>query len=261
MYDDQDILRLIKKIKQHDIKAVFIDECEFESSIKDLVLDKMMPLVEFLWIVPSTQSLEDKTYKEISKKFSFLDLSKNFRNSREVVRMTGLVAEEQSYRYKEGIVMPLSNFPSGCTPTFADSLEDAMREARKRTNEGILIIVEKIDGKDYFDVLNELNENWKSYHSAKDDFKKAGNPYKFLQEGNVLVAEEKTCFGFDWPTVIVIERNNDNTTFHDCNFMLRCTTNLILVRKYEDSDSDSLFDLIQNHLEDMTDEYEDEDSA
>ena len=162
----------------------------------------------------------------------FVNLEHNFRNSRQIVESTKSVAEQKGYEYEEGIVMQLGNFPGGCEPIFTNLFENALIEARKRTNGGILVIVDsgEID-EDYFDVLDQLSENWKVYHRAISDFEEGGNPYKFLQEGNVLIVEDYTSFGFDWTTDIVIEQHFESATYHDCNHILRCTTNLIFVNK------------------------------
>ena len=74
-----------------------------------------------------------------------------------------------------------------------------------------------------------MNENWKAYHPKKNDFEEGENPYKFLQEGNVLLVSDGEPFGFDWSTVIVFQGEDGIATFHDCNYMLRCTTNLFVV--------------------------------
>ena len=205
-------------------------------STKEWIKEELMPTVDYLWIVPSTIDLKDGDYQELSRNFTFIDLKQNFRNSRHVVRAAKAVADEKSYDYKEGIAMPLGRFPSGCEPQFVDSFKKATREARKRTNEGILVIIDNGDDalnvKDYFEVLDELNENRKTYHRGRNDFEKGGSPYKFLLDGNVLIIGQRTSFGFDWPTVILVERRRGHgAAYHVCNFMLRCTTDLIVVTK------------------------------
>uniref|UniRef100_A0A7M5UY38 Uncharacterized protein n=1 Tax=Clytia hemisphaerica TaxID=252671 RepID=A0A7M5UY38_9CNID len=158
--------------------------------------------------------------------------------SREVVKATKSVAEKMNYEYKEGIVMPLENFPSGCDPLFVDSFKEAVMEARKRANEGILVIVDYHDDlKDYSGVLNQLNEHWKAYHECKSDFKDQENPYKFLHDGNVLLIDEFGSYGFDWYTVIIFEQMEEGggEIMHDCNYMLRCTTNLIVVKSDDEN--------------------------
>ena len=196
-----------------------------------------MGIVDFLWIVPSTGCLSRYyTFEKLKDDFTFLDLSQNFRNSREIVKTTKSVAENGNYDYKKGIVMPPDNFPTGCTPIFADSLEEAMKEARKLTKDGILIITDN-KRKD-FDIFSEIREIWKAYHDKRKDFQEWENPYKFLQDGNVLVIDNSRSLGFDWTTVIVFEQiKRDKTmttaTWDDCNYMLRCTTNLVLKKNKE----------------------------
>ncbi|XP_066917654.1 uncharacterized protein [Clytia hemisphaerica] len=236
---DQNVhIRFVEMIKKRDVKALFIDEHDVYTQTEELLKEEVMPLVDYLWIVPSTESLSDGIYQELSTDFLVVNLEQNFRNSQQIVKSTKLVAEEKGYEYKEGIVMPLGNFPDGCEPIFVDTFEEAVKEARKRTNEGILVINSPFDTNSYSDVLDRLNENYKEYDITKNDFKEGENPYTFLQEGNILILDEFASSGFDWPTVIVFEQISINITYHDCNYMLRCTTNLIVVKARED-ESDS----------------------
>ncbi|XP_066921009.1 uncharacterized protein [Clytia hemisphaerica] len=225
-FSNDNFEQILEQIRQDDIKAIFCDE--FDMSLKDRIW-KMHDLVDILWIVPSTLGLRFRDDEEWEDEFTFLDLSQNFRNSKEIVKMTKSHAEDTEYDYKEGIVMPPENFPAGCTPIFVDSLEEAMDEVRKRTKGGILVIIE--DEVENYRVSEQITEPWKAYHPLQNDFQE-DNPYLFLQEGNVLVIGEKACLGFEWPTVIVVEgENQDDPSFHSCNFMLRCTTNLLIVKK------------------------------
>ena len=92
--------------------------------------------------------------------------------------------------------------------------------------------INREDLNSHFDVLDQLNEYWKSDHQHKNDFEEGGNSYKFLQEGNVLIIDEFASLGFEWSTVIVVtQETDDTTTYHDCNYMMRCTTNLIFVKR------------------------------
>ena len=221
--------RLVEKIKTRDIKAVFIDECNLCLRTKNWI-EELMPLVDYLWIVPSTENLKNKDYQEMSTNFVFVNLEQNFRNSQQIIKATQSVAEKKGYHYKEGIAMPPSNSPSGCEATFVDTFEGAVKEARKRTNEGILVVVDYRINKHYFDVLNHSKEIWKAYHEKKNEFEEGENPYKFLQQGNILIINERASLGFEWSTVIVFEQNTRLATYHDCNFMIRCTTNLVIVK-------------------------------
>ena len=126
-------------------------------------MKKTLGIVDFFWIVPATSSLRLIDFKDWEESFTFLDLSQNFRNSREVVKMIKSYAEEKDYDYKQGIVMPLENLPTGCPPVFVYSFEDAMKEARKRTKNGILVITDHYDPY----IFNQMKEKWK----ARNDFK------------------------------------------------------------------------------------------
>ena len=218
--------QLLQQIIQDDIKAVFCDEIDMDGG-KELI-SKMTKIVDFLWVVPSTNDLSYESFNEWEGKFRFLNLSQNFRNSREIVKTTKSVAEKKRYDYKQGIVMPPENFPTGCTPLLVNSIKTAITEARKRTKGGILVI---FPDRYYGDDLNQLNEKWKAYHVQQNDFKEEENPYKFLQDGNILIIDDFSSLGFDWSTIIVIEANGINATFHACNYMMRCTTNLIIVKE------------------------------
>ena len=145
----------MEEIKTRDIKALFIDECDLRlGSTKKWIEKEVMPLVDYLWIVPSTLSLNDGEQRRWSTKFTLVNLEQNFRNSQQIVKATKSVAEKKHYFYKEGIAVPPGNFPGGCEPIFVDLFEDAVKEARKRTNEGILVIVtDGIDLNDYFKLL------------------------------------------------------------------------------------------------------------
>ncbi|XP_066912123.1 uncharacterized protein [Clytia hemisphaerica] len=232
--------RLTEKIKSRDIKALFMDEFNtWPSKIIDWIKEKVTPLVDYLWIVPSTESITKRHYEQLSTitNFSFLNLEQNFRNSKEVVQATNLQALKSKYSYREGIVMPPGNFPSGCSPLFVDSFKDAVKEIRKITDDGILVIIDfDIQPDHCFDILDELKENWRSYHTLRDDFGKDENPYKFLLDRNVLIIDNNISFGLEWSSVIVFEGDgHKGDTYHYCNYMLRCTTNLVVVKKSDGS--------------------------
>uniref|UniRef100_A0A7M5X6J9 Uncharacterized protein n=1 Tax=Clytia hemisphaerica TaxID=252671 RepID=A0A7M5X6J9_9CNID len=238
--DEWEFTDLAETIKSRDIKALFIDECKM-FSMDNLKWEKLISLVDFLWIVPTTNiPSHSSSYDYFSTRFSLVNLKQNFRNTQQIVKATKSVADKRAYKYKEGIVMPLDNFPGGCEPMFVETFEEAVKEARKRTNEGILIIVDLDDNlPNYCTILNQLKESYKEFHGEKNDFKEGENPYKFLQEGNNLIVETHAAFGFDWSTVIFFQEKdlgpifhgmNLDSSFHDCYNMLRCTTNLIAVK-------------------------------
>ena len=203
-------------------------------------MKRMFEMVDLMWIVPSTDDLSHKDFKDWEDTFTFLDLSQNFRNSRDVVKTIKSFAEED-YDYKEGIVMPPENFPTGCPPVFVYSFEDAIRDAQKRNKDGILVIVDTLRQfkNRHCDKFDMIDEKCKVYHLNRTDFEDWQNPYKFLQEGNVLIVDVIESSGFEWATVIAFEDiRAGGPSLHACNSMMRCTTNLIIVLD-SDSESDS----------------------
>ena len=85
------------------------------------MIEKLLEIVDFFWIVPSAHNLSglpfdlpdycgNTTLARLEKKLTVLDLSQNFRNSREIVKMTKLYAEKRIYHYEKGIAMVDSLF-------------------------------------------------------------------------------------------------------------------------------------------------------
>uniref|UniRef100_A0A7M6DJL4 Uncharacterized protein n=1 Tax=Clytia hemisphaerica TaxID=252671 RepID=A0A7M6DJL4_9CNID len=224
---------LLDDIKQHKAKAMFIDE--FDLRTGDETVNKILELCDMVWIVPSTESMYfNDNCNGFKEQFTTLNLSHNFRNCRSVVKSTKMVADETDYLFKEGIVMPPSNFPSGTAPTvmFVRSIRDAVSRSRKITMAGILVIKNDFNWNQAdIEMLNDLNENWKIYSFDQNDFQHNDNPYTFLQDGNILVIDGFLAIGFEWPVVIVFEDMSNDVTYHECNYMMRCSTNLLIVKK------------------------------
>uniref|UniRef100_A0A7M5XFF3 Uncharacterized protein n=1 Tax=Clytia hemisphaerica TaxID=252671 RepID=A0A7M5XFF3_9CNID len=191
----------------------------------------MMETVDFLWIVPSTENLCYSNFEQWEGDFIFLNLSQNFRNSREIVKTTLSYPEQKKYEYKKGLVMPLENFPCGRAPVFVQTFDKAIKEARERTKGGILVI--GVNSPKINEVLNQMNETWKNYNHFQNDFKENENPYTFLHEGNVLIIDNLVTYGFEWSTVIIMETdlNSGFVSNHACNLMMRCTTHLIMCKE------------------------------
>ena len=168
--------------------------------------------------------------------FSSLVLSQNLRNSRAIVEKAKSDADQRDYIYKEGLQMPPANFPSGYPPTFVHTFKEAIELARKRTSRGILFIDYGCSDhifKTYTDLLDQMKEEWKRYGDQVNDFSESENPYKYLCDGKVLISSWRSMIGFEWPTVIIVYHKSISTRVekHECNFYLRCTTNLIVVRE------------------------------
>ncbi|XP_066926240.1 uncharacterized protein [Clytia hemisphaerica] len=226
---------LIQKVQNDGIKAVFIDECEMGYTSDGQWMKKLISLVDFLWIVPSTSMLSMRSLlSKYERDFTFLDLSKNLRNTPQIVQAAKAEAERSEYLYGEGIAMPPPNFPKGRDAILSNSFEDGLKKARTMTKSGILVITDKINHISNGSAMDQMRENWKSLHPERNDFGDNENPYEFLTQGNILVIAGNLSFGFEWPTIILFQDGNDyqfgGPSLHRCNFIMRCTTNLIIVR-------------------------------
>ncbi|XP_066910542.1 uncharacterized protein [Clytia hemisphaerica] len=226
---------LIQKVENYGIKAVFIDECEMGYTSDGQWMKKLISLVDFLWIVPSTSMLSMRSLlSKYERDFTFLDLSKNLRNTPQIVQAAKAEAERSEYLYGEGIAMPPPNFPKGRDAILSNSFEDGLKKARIMTKSGILVITDNINHISNGSAMDQMRENWKSLHPERNDFTDDENPYKFLTQGNILVIAGNLSFGFEWPTIILFQDGNDyqfgGPSLHRCNFIMRCTTDLIIVR-------------------------------
>ena len=224
------------------MKAVFIDEFAEKGDESYDFIKSIEKHVEFVWIVPNAFSFGKSVLIELKERFRFFELSTNFRNSREIVGTIKMLAEGRAF---DGhITMPLGNFPRGYTPIEVHSLKYGVIAARRRTKGGILVIDNT--ERNYYRFLNKMNEKWKVCKGRyREKFTEDENPYKFLKEGNILIVDQITCVGFEWPTVIVLfDSIIISCLFTDpCNSMMRCTTNLIVIRvRPDDLDLSSIMD-------------------
>eukprot|EP00111_Clytia_hemisphaerica_P005277 TCONS_00015242-protein len=236
---------MVKEIQNDDIKALLIDECDVLRLQEDSLIDILLKLVEVIWVAPNAKSQYAGRDNFLRDDFLFLNLSQNLRNSRATAQMAKKHAEKSNYLYKEGVKMPPANFPSGCPPTFVHTFKEAVQLARNQSNHGILCILEIFDNLKNFDIkelktftdfLDQMQEEWKIYDMKpwieQSDFNECENPYKYLCDGKFLFASNRSVIGFEWPTVISFASRYFSYNFveeHECNYFLRCTTNLILV--------------------------------
>ncbi|XP_066931381.1 uncharacterized protein [Clytia hemisphaerica] len=229
--DENICQEIVQYITDNDIKAVFMDEF-FMLREGATIVENIMNMVEVCWIIPCPISANKNNFKEWENDFKTLTLQKNFRNSQEITKMVKSFAEEVKFGYMTGLPSSLPNFPCGKTPLNVDSFQEAMTEARKLTKQGILVIMHNIT-RDVREILNTSNETWKIYTYQQNDFldPEDPNPYQFLLDGNVLFADSQKLNGFEWQTVILVGTwvNRMKITHHGCNYMMRCTTNLIIV--------------------------------
>ena len=235
------VLTYKMEIENKGIKALLIDECDVKHLLfKDMDIERLSKLVEIIWIAPNAENLCNN-YQEslLTNHFISITLSQNLRNSRAIVEVAKSNAEQRNYIYKEGLQMPPANFPSGCPPTFVNTFKEAIELARKQTSRGILLIPDymlTLTSKDflkYTSILDQLQEVWKRYDDKQNDFSEGENPYQHLCDGKILIASRLSLMGFEWPTVIIVDHefNRSAVEFHECNFYLRCTTDLIVVRE------------------------------
>ena len=116
------------------IKALFIDECSLSNTNTKQKINNLSKTVEVLWIAPNTSSQQADNH--VISGFITINLTKNMRNSKEVVlesikysEKTLLKREKKGrYPYKEGLVIPHINFPTGCRPTYVESIADGLDE-------------------------------------------------------------------------------------------------------------------------------------
>ena len=184
-------------------------------------------MVEVMWIAPNANS-----QNKIIDDFTTINLKKNLRNTKEIVLETKEIAEAVSYRYKEQLKMPPQSFPKGWHPIYKDSIEKALNKARELTNEGIFVISGVY--KNYREYVKGPGDGWIKQDSNTSQL----SPYEYLLKGGILVANKGKIHGFEWPTIIVAKRSLANLDFinldfinlHDCNYCMRCTTNLFIVQ-------------------------------
>ena len=148
-------------INQNGTNAIFIDECFNSDSVKD-VMTYLSTLVEILWIAPNARS-----QKENIDDFTTINLTKNLRNTTEIVTETKDVAEFKKYVYKSGLKTPPPNFPRGCRPIFVDTINEALDKARRLTSSGILVIEERHMYAKYVKNINKFDQSSRIYrHSS-----------------------------------------------------------------------------------------------
>ena len=147
---------MLQEIFKRRVKVLFIDEFPEFKGRRQTVFEELKGTidfiksiekhVEFLWMAPCAisvgiyESCDRDIYDELKNKFHFLELSINFRNSREIAQQVKDI-DHIFINNKRIIAMPLENSPTGCTPLWVDTLEEGVKESRKITKEGILVIL------------------------------------------------------------------------------------------------------------------------
>uniref|UniRef100_A0A7M5WX47 Uncharacterized protein n=1 Tax=Clytia hemisphaerica TaxID=252671 RepID=A0A7M5WX47_9CNID len=232
MKEEQELL--ISTIREKNIKALLIDECNIsEGSWKEIIRD-LKQQMDVIWIASNGKGHiailsgnEDLTMYEDFTKFK---LDTNLRNPKSIVQGALMRDDGGNSGYKEGLVLPPANFPNGVVPAHVGSLGDAIKEMRKVTNDGVLVIAQVALELDF----SLTSMKWKMYkrgNVGNRSFKKGESPYQYLVDGNILFIDEHAVInGFEWPNIISVEGSRGGRmSKHPCNWFMRCTANLVIV--------------------------------
>ena len=125
--------------------------------------------------------------------------------------------------------MPPANFPRGCRPIFTQNLTEAVQKARRLTSKGLLLILSDLEVPYAVYRQKWFSKKW-LYKEELDITKES--PYTHLLKDGILAVNPVTVQGFEWPTIIVDNKaytEKTDESMHDCNYFMRCTTNLIIV--------------------------------
>ena len=99
------------------------------------------------------------------------------------------------------------------------------------TDKGILVITD--------DTKNiDLEAPFEDIFYYEDSYIDQGleNPCQLLRKGNcVVITSPEYATGFEWPIVVykLSEKNHSSIENHECNTVMRCTTNRYVVRGSE----------------------------
>jgi len=232
---EEEMEKLMNRIRTGNIKALFIDESRITNIISKEMIMKIRQHVEVIWIASNGLGHKEvlsgeadlSTYEDFMK----YELDVNLRNCESIVREALRFEEGKSSSYKEGLVLPPPNHPNGKEPYHSDSFEDAIKEMRKITNDGVLVI----SNYPYEDVLQTLNTmKWKRYGERKNDFNEGESPFQYLVDGNILLIENyELISGFEWNNIIliIVKGTRGYIDRHPSNYIMRCTTNLMIVER------------------------------
>ena len=127
---------LLKEISRREIKALFIDECHFDNTIKVHHIKEVSTSVQMIWLTLTNamvinsddRDFESKVVNElqIEKGFAHIKLSKNLRNSKSIVQETLTLKKMAEFYSKGYYAMTPWNFPAGCAPQHFESLKEAI---------------------------------------------------------------------------------------------------------------------------------------
>ncbi|XP_066923256.1 uncharacterized protein [Clytia hemisphaerica] len=158
--------KLTKRIRTGNIKALFIDECDITDNQWKEVIMKVKQHVDVIWIASDGFGHQDLLSGDqdfsVYDDFMKFGLDVNLRNCESIVREALSYEERDNSPYKEGLVLPPPNHPNGKQPYPFSSFEDAIKEMRKVTKEGVLVISNFVfEEDDHFQTLKTMKLKWK----------------------------------------------------------------------------------------------------
>ncbi|XP_066914421.1 uncharacterized protein [Clytia hemisphaerica] len=167
MIDDDENEKLVKRIKTKNINALFIDECWIVDEKPKKIITDLKEYVDVIWIALNgyghQRILSGDGDLSVYDDFIKFELDVNLRNCESIVKEALSFEERKSSGYKEGLVLPPPNHPDGEKPYYSVSFEDAVKEMRKITNNGVLVISDNLPPYEAEDLqtLNTLKLKWK----------------------------------------------------------------------------------------------------
>uniref|UniRef100_A0A7M5WX24 Uncharacterized protein n=1 Tax=Clytia hemisphaerica TaxID=252671 RepID=A0A7M5WX24_9CNID len=184
----EEIEKLTNRIRTGNIKALFIDECAITDNQSKEIIMKVKQHVDVIWIASNGANhryiLSGDEHLSVYDDFMKFELDVNLRNCESIVKEAFSFEERNPSEYKEGLVLPPQNHPDGEKPYHSKSFEDVIKEMRKITKEGVLVISDTAYEKDdHLQTLNTMKLKWKRYGRRKNDFNEGESPYKHLVDG------------------------------------------------------------------------------
>ena len=192
--------QLQREILEKEIKALFLDEWDIDGKL----IKRLPNHVDIIWIAPNQFYMLLASKKGLEE-FETLKLSLNLRNTKQIVHETRLLVRLSFFSHPIALVKPPINFPEGFQPILhKDSIEECLKTALELTSSGVLIIV------DDRNISEKLAVYGKIYSQKINQFTTSENPHEYLSQGNVLITDNITVSGYEWPTVIISFQHGNN---------------------------------------------------
>ncbi|XP_066928974.1 uncharacterized protein [Clytia hemisphaerica] len=229
VYEIEDLLDKTSHGISH-IKAIFFDEFDtVPIDIFNELKTRLLTEIPVCWVAPNCSYRVNYELSSINNEiwvdFQSVSLNLNLRNTKEIANKALSVGEQKIYRYADGLSSPPLNFPNGPSPTYAASIDDAIKKVRAITKKGILLVTDNY-------AFNLKIDEKVRFHDKYPPHRK-DSPIDFLKKGGILVASRDDISGFEWPVVIYQLNKTDEEDIdierHECNMISRCTSLLYIV--------------------------------